>query len=768
MRSKHLSLFATVALSSLVGCGGSGGSSGPAQPPPVPGTLTLALSNPAAALSSGGSTTIPVSITRGGSFSGSVTLAASGLPSGVSATFAPATLDPATTTSTLTLSAVASAAPGVATVTVTATGGGVSTQSASVQLTVTQPSIALQVTPAALNISAGQTGQATISIGRSTGFIGAVSLSLDAPPAGITASFNASPTTGNSSVATLSVASTVAPGVYPLTVKGTAVGAQDRTVTLSLTVVASLPIGFTGVVDPVEFELPAGRGWNTSGIVTIQRAAGFTGVVNVSVQGLSLPALVGVTPATLAANQTVANTLALTIDGGAPGVYSGVVRLTAAGFAEQQIPIRVRISAPSAGSIKWSFCNGVRNPRYLAVRDGNGSWQHIVADGPWGATQTTPATYSFNINSATASVAIVRLGEKTSGNNITEGFYWNIFHLTRQELLDLAAEECSTNRDAASRRFSGTVTGYQSFDQIIPSVSRLGLANVGSTGPLTTTLSGQNIDSGPFDLMLSRSRVIAAQGPDPSVISMVLRRGIDPAPGATLPAVDFATEAFAPASATVAFGNTNGEGFTHVNTFRTSDGLNAWLAVSGQFLQTSRPWWGIPANRQQAGDLHQVTATTASTTARRQVIHFSRDVQATTLNFGTPLSLPTVTGAFTPAGGINFAGTLGPDYTSRVAMYFRDGTVDPRTGTIVATRGFLGGQTQYDVPWPNLTGLSGFTQFWMPRRGATARWTVTGGEGSTGDLLVDASCIIQGYCPVRPVNGATYKSAQATGTVVIP
>lgn len=759
----------TLAFLLCLACGGGGGDSGGTQPPPPPpGTLTLSVPNPNVAVAVGASASVSLAITRGGSFSGTVTLSLGGAPNGVTGTFAPATLDPSATSATLTLTAAPTASPGQFSLTITATGSGVSTQSATLTLVVSQPAIALGITPTSLSLAQGLTGQATVSIGRSAGYVGAVALVLDAPPAGISGTFAPSPTTGNSSQLTLAISPTTAPGSYSVRVKATGAGVQDQVVTLALTVTASLPVGFTGVVDPVEFELPAGRGWNTSGIVSIQRVGGFNGAVGVSVQGLSLPAFVGVTPSTLAAGQTMANTLALTIDGGAPGVYSGVVRLTAAGYAEQQIPIRVRISAPTTGSITWNFCNGVRNPRYLAVRDGNGPWQHIVASGPWGATQATPASYSFNVSSPTASVAIVRLGEKTSANNITEGFYWNIFHLTRQELLDLAAEECITNRDATTRRFTASVTGYQSFDAILASISRFGLASVGSTGPLTTTLTAQNVDAGPFDLLLSRTRFVPAQGPDLAVTAIVLRRGLDPAAGAVIPAVDFAGEGVAPATAPLTFANTGGEAFTNAMTFRTATGLNAWLVASGQFTPTARPWWGVPTARLVTGDLHQVTATTGSVAARRQVIHFSREVKPTTLTFGAALSMPQVTGAFTPAGGIDFAGTLGPDYTSRVSLYFRDGPVDPRTGSIVATRGFLGGQTQYDVRWPNLTGLSGFTQFWMPRRGATAQWTVTGGEGGIGDRSSDSFCVLQGLCPVRPVDGATYKSAQATGTVVIP
>lgn len=70
----------------------------------------------------------------------------------------------------------------------------------------------------------------------------------------------------------------------------------------------------------------------------------------------------------------------------------------------------------------------------------------------------------------------------------------------------------------------------------------------------------------------------------------------------------------------------------------------------------------------------------------------------------------------------------------------------------MASRGFLGGTTAYDVRLPDLTGLSGFTAFWNLRR----------------DSLVDAFCTATGFCPVKAVDGTTYLSAQATGTITVP
>jgi hypothetical protein len=83
-------------------------------------------------LSQGSSGTSTITITPSNGFSGSVTLAATGLPSGVTAVFNP---NPATTTSTLTLAASSTAATGTVTVTITGTSGSL-TNSTTLSLTV--------------------------------------------------------------------------------------------------------------------------------------------------------------------------------------------------------------------------------------------------------------------------------------------------------------------------------------------------------------------------------------------------------------------------------------------------------------------------------------------------------------------------------------------------------------------------------------------------------------------------------------------------------
>lgn len=93
---------------------------------------------------SSGTSTITVNPLNG--FSGSVTLSASGLPSGVTAGFSP---NPTTSSSTLTLTVSGTATPGTSTVTITGTSGSL-TSTTTLQLTVTTNGPVVQLVPTSL------------------------------------------------------------------------------------------------------------------------------------------------------------------------------------------------------------------------------------------------------------------------------------------------------------------------------------------------------------------------------------------------------------------------------------------------------------------------------------------------------------------------------------------------------------------------------------------------------------------------------------------
>jgi hypothetical protein len=129
-----------------------------------------------------GSSSSPATITVNptGGFTGSVALTASGLPSGVTAAFNPATT---TSTSALTLTASGSATSGPATVTVTGTSGSM-VQTTNLNLTVNTPtSYSISAgTPNPSKISPGSTSSVPLNLVSANGYTGMVTLSCSVAP----------------------------------------------------------------------------------------------------------------------------------------------------------------------------------------------------------------------------------------------------------------------------------------------------------------------------------------------------------------------------------------------------------------------------------------------------------------------------------------------------------------------------------------------------------------------------------------------------------
>jgi subtilase family serine protease len=182
----------------------------------------------------GGSANSTITITPVNGFSGNVTLAASGLPKGVSASFSP---NPATSTSVLTLTAASTAKLGTATVTITGTAGSLS---ASTTVTITVDalgSFTLTASPKTLAVAQGSSGTSTITIVPTGGFDQEVALSASGMPSGVAASFSTNPTT-STSMLTLTVSGSAATGKSTITITGT-YGSLSKKTTIKLTVTAS-------------------------------------------------------------------------------------------------------------------------------------------------------------------------------------------------------------------------------------------------------------------------------------------------------------------------------------------------------------------------------------------------------------------------------------------------------------------------------------------------------------------------------------------------
>ena len=245
--------------------------------------FTLSASPTSLTVNRGASGVGTITITRSGGFTNAVALSATGLPSGVTATF-----NPASTTggsSTFTLAASSTAATGTVNVTINGSGGGLS-RSTILSLTVNAPpppDFTLSVNPSSLTINRGASSGATVTIARIGGFNSVVALSASGLPSGVTASFESPP--GPVSVISMFIAasSTAATGMTSVTINGSG-GGLTRSTTLVLTINAPPQSDFTLSASPAS--LTVNRGASGASTITITRTGGFTSSVALSATGL--------------------------------------------------------------------------------------------------------------------------------------------------------------------------------------------------------------------------------------------------------------------------------------------------------------------------------------------------------------------------------------------------------------------------------------------------------------------------------------------------
>jgi cellulase/cellobiase CelA1 len=406
----------------------------------VPGTgFTLAPSATSLSVKQGSSGTDTITVTDLGGFTGTVSFTASGLPSGVTASFSPAS---STTSSVLTLTASSAATLGAFTVTVSGTSGS-TTATTSLTLNVTSAiGFTLAASPATLSITQGNTATDTVTVTDLGGFTGSVTFAATGLPSGVTASFSPA-SSATSSVLTLTASSTATlGGPVTVTITGTS-GSTTATTTIALTVNPSS--GFTLAPSPAT--LPITQGKTATDTITVTDLGGFTGSVTFTATGLpsgvtasfspassttsSVLTLTATTTATLGAatitvtgtsgSTTATTTIALTVGqggGGACTVDYTISPQNTSQFGATITIVNGGTTALSNWSLTWTFANGqtISNSWNGAVTQSGGNvtvsqqagqtWQNIPAggsysgfgfNGTWnGTANAIPTAFSLN------------------------------------------------------------------------------------------------------------------------------------------------------------------------------------------------------------------------------------------------------------------------------------------------------------------------------------------------------------------------------------
>jgi len=292
--------------------------------PPPDFTLTVA---PAAqTVGTAQSTSVTISVAPVNGFTGAVSIAASGLPTGMDASCAPGSITTAGSC-TLNISTNAAVVAGTYTLTVTGTSGTL-THSGAVTVTVTAPVLtpdfAMSATPSSQTTQAGTGTSFTASIIPLNSFTGVVTLTASGLPTGVTASFLPSTVSGSgNSMLTLTALTSTAAGTYFIGVTGTD-GTLVHTMNISLTVTpAAATADFSIGATPSSQSVQAGGATTFS--ATIAPLNSFTGAVALSTSALPTGVTASFSPASITASGSSTLTLTST-NSTAAGTY--VVGLT--------------------------------------------------------------------------------------------------------------------------------------------------------------------------------------------------------------------------------------------------------------------------------------------------------------------------------------------------------------------------------------------------------------------------------------------------------
>jgi subtilase family serine protease len=311
-------------------------------------SFTLSASPSSLTVTQGGSGTSTISVTDVGGFTGSVTLAASGLPSGVTAAFG---TNPTTGTSVLTLTASSTATTGSATVTITGTSGSL-TATTTLALTVNStatPNFTVSASPASVTVTQGASGTSTVTVTSTGGFNSATTLSASGLPSGVTAAFSTNPVTPAAngtatSVLTLTASSSATVGAATVTITGTS-GSTTHSTTIALTVNASTgTANFTLSLSPSSFTVDE-RG-SVSTTLKVTSVNGFHSAVDLSVNEFpsGVSATASANPVTPPANGSVNVTITWSASRRAPAGTTTIELIGTSGSLTNQTPVTITVA----------------------------------------------------------------------------------------------------------------------------------------------------------------------------------------------------------------------------------------------------------------------------------------------------------------------------------------------------------------------------------------------------------------------------------------
>lgn len=382
----------------------------------------------------GSSATCTVTVNPVNSYAGMVSLSASGLPSGGTASFNPASIGGGSGSSTLTVSAASTTTPGSYTTTIKGTdSNGILSHSTTITLQVNPappPDFTLAASPASRTITAGGSTTYTVTVNPANGYSGLVALSVSGLPASATASFNPASISGGLGSSTLTVTTSgSAASNSTLTITGT-----DSSAGLSHSANVTL------VVNPVQQCVTASSTWQNTAIAN--QTGTFTVAFDATPSASPINAVIGLS-GTAAATYTDLATIVRFNPSGAIDARNGGAYNAAAVI-------------PYSAGVTYHFRMVVNVPAHT---------YSVFVTAPGGTEQTVGSNFAFRSEQSTVSQlswwsAFASSGSETVCNFALGSGGTGDFSLTASPstlTMTAGTSASSTVNVAASGGFSGTV-----------------------------------------------------------------------------------------------------------------------------------------------------------------------------------------------------------------------------------------------------------------------------------------------------------------------
>ncbi|HYW51653.1 MAG TPA: hypothetical protein VE861_13655, partial [Gemmatimonadaceae bacterium] len=585
----------------------------------------------------------------------------------------------------------------------------------------TTAGISISAAAPTVSVAPGAAGTVALTIGRTGSFAGAVSLTADGVPTGVTATFT--PASVGAGITASSLGLTVAPsaalGTSQITIRARGTGATEGTALVALTIAASGAVAIA--LTPAAATVTAGQTAQTA--VALTRSGGFAGGVDLTVAG----APAGVTTTFATANPVAGSAVTLSVQTAAsvvPGPYTLTVRANAAGLTEATATYALTVNAPPSNSISWQFCSSARQPAWFAYQDGvTGTWQRV--------TESAPGRYTFAVGQPVIGVASVT-------NELTD-VVTEVRYLALSEVTAAAAAECITNPTIGTKTVSGSVTGFGAATE----AATVSLGNVSSsaTGPSTPNFTITRVQDGPRDLVALRFDIQSA-----ATLRVLLSRGLNVANGGSLGALDLAGgTSFAPATGTVTVTAPNDATIAGTNRFTTATGSGAVFGTPTLSSGVQASYTGIPEAQMIATDLQQFIASQqVGTSLSRSITRYTRGPTAVTLSMPADPGVPVITNVTGAAySRASVSGSLPAAFNDVVSVLFDQQSRQRRwrlTSTAAAR-------------------TAGAYEFTMPDFGAVAGWQATWGMAAG---VADVTSAFSGQTNANPDGTPTTGTTQFT------